>query len=114
MKNNGVVFSAALAFVAAIALLILAAVLVLILMIKPAEAMPRCGPRATVLEQLAAEYHEVPIAVAAMKNGGLLEVVATVDGATFSIVVTSPKGWSCIATVGANWHAVEAVRGDGI
>jgi hypothetical protein len=37
-------------------------------------------------------------------NGHLVEVFASNDGTSWTIVVTRPDGWSCIVAVGEDWE----------
>ena len=72
-----------------------------------APAQSQCGPREILLRQLAERYGEAPIAHGVMHNGRLLEVIADRHGRTWSIVVTSPQGLSCLVAAGEGWRAVE-------
>ena len=49
---------------------------------------------------------EAPVAVGVTSAGGLVEVFATDDGATWTIVVTTPQGRSCMVAAGEGWRAV--------
>ncbi len=69
-----------------------------------AQQRPRCGPRADVLKQLSSTYREAPVAVGIGSNGRLLEVVASVDGATWTVLVTSTDGISCMMMSGETWE----------
>ena len=55
-----------------------------------AMAAPQCNSRETVLELLSEKYSEAPVAVGVANNGGLVEVLSTGDGNTWSIIITSP------------------------
>ncbi len=88
----------ALAFVAAVAL--------------PLPAMAgnmACSQRDDVLAQLGNKYKEAPSAVGLANNGGLIEVLTSDDGATWTIIVSMPNGTSCLLAAGENWQPVERV-----
>ncbi len=36
-----------------------------------------------------------------------MEVLSTRDGDTWSIIITTPKGMSCLAAAGEGWHMIE-------
>ena len=72
-----------------------------------AWAEPQCNTRESVLRQLADKYGEAPVALAVTHNGGLLEVIAQPGGQTWSIIITSPQGMSCLVAAGEGWRQVE-------
>ena len=49
----------------------------------------RCEQRRTVLQYLSSRYEETPVAMGVAENGGLIEVLTSRTGNTFTIVVTS-------------------------
>ena len=99
-----------LAFVALLALAVLVA------SFQPTLAQqPQCNTRDSVLRQLEEKYGETPVAVGVTHNGGLLEVIAG-DKATWSIIITSPQGMSCLVEAGEGWRMLEQLspKGDGV
>jgi hypothetical protein len=76
---------------------------------SPAEAGPDCSPRARVLDHLASKYREAPVAIGVTSGGGLLEVLSSGDGLTWTIIVTTPQGMSCLMAAGEGWRPVEAI-----
>jgi hypothetical protein len=68
-----------------------------------------CYPHAQLTERLAHRYGETPGWFAAQPNGMLLEVFVTEDGATWTVVMTSGDGISCVVAAGKNWEAVRPV-----
>ena len=66
-------------------------------------ATPICKDRKDALEVLKAKYAEAPVAMGVDANGRLLEVLATADGKTWTIMVTKPGGHSCIVAAGEGW-----------
>jgi hypothetical protein len=79
----------------------------LVLVSASAFGAPQCNDRDTVLELLAQKYSEAPVAVGVANNGGLVEVLSTGDGQTWSIIVTSPKGMSCLVAAGEGWRVFQ-------
>jgi hypothetical protein len=75
----------------------------LVLVSASALAAPQCN----VLDLLSEKYSEAPIAVGVANNGGLVEVLSTGDGETWSIIITSPKGMSCLVAAGEGWRMFE-------
>ncbi len=60
-----------------------------------------------MLEVLAEQYSEAPIAVGITNTGGLVEVLSAGESGTWSIIVTSPRGMSCIVGAGEGWRVLE-------
>lgn len=75
-----------------------------------AAAQPTCGARAEVLGWLAASYQEAPVAAGVSVAGDLVEVVASADGATWTILVTSPRGRTCMLGAGEGWRILVPPR----
>lgn len=70
----------------------------------PAAAAPQCDDRDNVIEVLRQKYHEEPVALGVTHNGGLVEVLTTGNGSTWSIIVTTPQGMSCLVAAGQGWR----------
>lgn len=68
-----------------------------------------CSERADVLTQLGSKYKEAPSAVGLANNGGLIEVLTSDDGSTWTIIVSMPNGTSCLLAAGENWQPIERV-----
>ena len=62
-----------------------------------AAAQSACAPRAEVLEILRSRYGEAVVAGGVTTKGALLEVVASADGGTWTLIATSPAGVSATA-----------------
>jgi len=78
------------------------------LSIKPASAQPQCNDRAAVLEYLSRKYKEAPIAVGVTNTGGLVEVLSDGRGGSWTIIVTTPRGMSCLVAAGEGWRRLDA------
>ncbi|MGE0118626.1 MAG: hypothetical protein AB7S71_12160 [Dongiaceae bacterium] len=68
-----------------------------------------CSKRDDVLSQLGSKYKEAPSAVGLANNGGLIEVLTSDDGSTWTIIVSMPNGTSCLLAAGENWQPIERV-----
>lgn len=73
----------------------------------PAAAQNQCTTHDRVLAFLAGRYQEAPVAAGITDKGRLIEVFATDDGATWTIVETNPQGWSCLMAGGEGWRSLE-------
>ncbi len=80
---------------------------VLTIVASTAFAAPQCNSRDHVLELLKSQYSEAPVAIGVANNGGLVEVLSTGDGDTWSIIITTPKGMSCLVAAGEGWRVIE-------
>jgi len=69
-----------------------------------AQAAPVCGNRDKVLASLSAKYHEEPVAVGVAANGGVIEVLKSPDGESWTILFTYPGGPSCLVASGDAWQ----------
>ena len=84
----------------------------LVFLSSAALAQPQCDTRDKVLSLLAEKYKEAPVALGVTNNGGLVEVLSTNEGTTWSIIVTAPDGKSCLVAAGEGWRALEQVALD--
>ena len=78
----------------------------------PAAAEESCDRRDKVLGQLAQKYQEIPVAIGVTSTGGLVEVLATGDGSTWTIIVTTPQGVSCLVAEGEGLRFLRRVERD--
>lgn len=72
----------------------------------PAHAATFCAPHDDVLALFAKKYQERPIALGVTNGGGLIEVLSTLDGGTWTILVTTPGGRTCVVSAGEGWTVV--------
>ena len=84
----------------------------LIVTTSTASAEPQCNTRDSVIKQLSDKYREAPVAVGVTHNGGLIEVLSTGEGKTWSIIITSPQGMSCLVAAGEGWRMIEQIAQD--
>lgn len=69
-----------------------------------AKAQSACSPRSDVVGHLAKKYGEIPVALGVTNKGGLVEVLTTGDGGTWTIILSKPNGTSCLVAAGEGWH----------
>ncbi len=62
-----------------------------------------CLERDKLAEALGGRYSEKPIAAGLDNAGKLLEIFATVDRATWTMIMTTPEGTSCVIAAGEQW-----------
>ena len=81
-----------------------------VLISRPASAQSAAAglPRPALVELLDDGYAEVPVAFGLAENGGLIEVFASADGATWTMVLSMPNGLSYVVTTGEAWTPVTA------
>jgi hypothetical protein len=70
-----------------------------------------CTERDALLSQLAHRYGEVPVAIG-VANGRLVELLTAKDGLTWTIILTSPQGVSCLIASGDGWRPLTPVSTD--
>ena len=69
-----------------------------------AAAQSACSPRTDVVGHLAKKYGEAPVAIGVTNKGGLVEVLTSGDGDTWTIIVSMPNGTSCMVAAGEGWR----------
>ena len=67
------------------------------------EAQARWFDHAEVVEQLAARHKEAPTALGVTSGGAVLELFTTLDGSSWTIVLTLPNGMSRVIATGEGW-----------
>jgi hypothetical protein len=72
--------------------------------IAEAETRQACAERAKVIERLAEKYGETRQSMGLHHNNGVLEVYASAETGTWTILVTMPDGLSCLIAAGQSWE----------
>ena len=74
-----------------------------------------CAPRDDVLNHLKSKYNEERRSIGLTSNNMVLEVYASIDGDTWSVVMSYPDGTSCVMAVGSAFEqiALEQVENSG-
>jgi hypothetical protein len=70
-----------------------------------AEGRKACAQRAKVIERLAEKYGETLQSMGLNQDSGVLEVYASSDTGTWTILVTRPDGMACLLAAGQMWEA---------
>lgn len=63
-----------------------------------------CGVRAEIVAGLGQRYGEETVAIGLTSEGALLEVLASGDGGTWTIIQTAPSGLACMLAAGESWQ----------
>lgn len=71
-----------------------------------ASGQPQCDARERVISVLSKKYKELIVSRGVTANGGLIEVLTSEGGATWSILVTTPQGMSCLVAAGEGWQTL--------
>lgn len=66
----------------------------------PVSASQNCAPRERVLERLAQSYGETRQSVGLGANNAMVEVYASQDSGTWTIIVTTAEGLTCLVASG--------------
>ena len=80
----------------------------------PASAQtqqPACAKRTDVLSHLSAKYTEAPVALGIANNGGVVEVLSSKTGASWTIIITMPNGPTCMVAAGEHWEKIPHIAG---
>ena len=79
--------------------------------LSPAQPQAQqCDQRARVLGHLAQKYKEAPVAIGLTSTGGMVEVLTTGDGGTWTIILSNPNGTSCLVAAGEGWRGLDFDR----
>ena len=70
---------------------------------NPAQALGMCGSRADFIKALSDKYQETGKAIGIAGQVNLVEIFASKAG-TWTILVTTPQGKSCIIAAGSSWE----------
>ena len=89
------------------------AVLATSLFATGANAAPACGKRSDVLTQLFEKYNETPVGVGLASNGGLIALLTTDTGATWTLVIHRANGTTCLLATGHDWQPQKTAALDG-
>lgn len=93
------------------------AMLATILLSVQATAQPaRCGDRTSIISKLSEKYGETPQSIGLGQNNGVVEVFASLETGTWTILMTLPDGRSCLIAAGEAFETIStpaAAIGDG-
>ena len=74
------------------------------MLVSPAVGEEVCGKHGDMVAQLKARYGEYRQASAITSGGWILEIFATGDGKTWTTLLTSPMGKTCVNGSGQTWQ----------
>ena len=66
------------------------------------QQQPACAKRGDVLKHLSAKYTEAPVALGLANNGGVVEVLSSKTGSSWTIIITMPNGPTCMVAAVEN------------
>ncbi len=75
---------------------------------QQASAQTVCGERTAFVRQLAKKHLEAPTSIGVTSSGQMIEVLTSKNG-SWTILVTSPNGVSCIVAAGEAWESVDRI-----
>ena len=78
--------------------------LTLIATTPPVAAQSMCLPTRDVADRLKQSFGEVPSAAGLTEDGNLLQVYASAEGQSWTLVLTTPSGVSCVLAAGEFWN----------
>jgi hypothetical protein len=82
------------------------------MMTSAVSAEPPCEQRNKLVQKLAKKYQETSVAIGVGNDGKLVEVLSNDNGGTWTIIVTSPAGVSCLVAAGEGWRSIDAPVGE--
>lgn len=78
----------------------------------PNNSRMPCHNATEIAKQLSNKYEEAPVAFGLQSNGNLLQVYASEQKGTWTVVSTTPAGMSCIVAAGKRWESLPAIKSD--
>lgn len=78
----------------------------------PAEAQQsRCAERQKVLDQITEKYGESRRGMGLAQNQGIVEMYASDETGTWTILLTLPNGMTCLVASGSDYAELDAPQG---
>ena len=80
--------------------------LILGILLLPSQAWGQgfCASRAEMVELFGKKYQEVTTAIGLTNTGGLVEVLTSPKGETWTLILTDPTGRACTISAGEWWQ----------
>ena len=69
-----------------------------------------CAPRLAVVDRLAETYGETRQSIGLATNNTVVEVFASAESGTWTLVVTNPRGVSCLVAAGRSFEQVDEAQ----
>ncbi len=77
-----------------------------------AQQAPRCAPRAQMLDVLEQRFSETRRAIGLTNSHAVMELYASDENGSWTILVTLPNGMTCLVGVGTGYETLtEPARG---
>lgn len=76
-----------------------------------AAAEPVCNTRDNAHKILEGKYQEKTVGVGVTSTGGLVELLTADDGKTWTIIVSTADGTSCMVASGEGWRVLKVQWG---
>ena len=92
-------------------LIILIFIASMFLTVYSANAQTVCGERASLLKQLEGNYKEALVSMGLASNGSIVELTKSDEG-TWTILLTSPKGLTCLIAAGEHWEVLKQKKSE--
>src|SRR6056297_2189077 len=86
---------------------------ILVLAASHAQAAQNCAPRERVVDTLRDRYGETRQSIGLGAQGAVVEMFASVQSGTWTIVVTTPGGVSCLIASGQAFEALAEAAAPG-
>lgn len=78
-----------------------------------AQTSAQCAPRDAMVEGLASRYGESRHGIGLVANNAVMELFASDETGTWTILITLPNGLTCLVASGENYETVPAApQGD--
>ena len=77
-----------------------------------ANAQTVCGKRAEIISQLERKYGETRRSVGVQQGRGVVEVFASAESGSWTILVTDPRGMSCLMAAGEAFETESVAEAD--
>lgn len=74
-----------------------------------AQGAASCANRDLIVERLADRYGETRQSAGLNQNNGMVEIFASEETGTWTILVTMPTGTSCLLAAGRDWQGVASL-----
>lgn len=71
----------------------------------PAAAQPVCGDRSEITARLASKYGERPAGMGLSHSNTMIELFVSDDTGTWTVLLTTPSGRTCLVSAGEYWQA---------
>lgn len=72
-----------------------------------AAAGPYCADRDDIVRQLEQKYGETRRSLGVSSGKGVFEIYVLDETGSWTIILTNPRGRSCLMAAGEHWEAVE-------